>query len=185
MKSDPLSTPQYDHLCERMFALRSAACKKPQRRYIEQARRALKAYPTSGELAVYCADIIQVFLSHARMSKRAKIDSKSSDALWDESKSLYRKATRLTPQWSQAWEGLAAVLDLENKLKDAAKAARTAVRVGDDPDSVALLARILAQLGQRRAALRWARHKRVRVGSSDWAKDTAREVINGDWAPIS
>lgn len=183
-KPDPLSARQYDALCQRMFTLRSQACKHPQLSYIERSRQACRANPTSGELAVYCADIIHLYCCRAAHSKHATLGDRQRTALWQESKALYRKATRLTPRWSQAWEGLAAVLDIEEHLKQAAVAARTAVQVGNDPDSVALLARILAQLGERRAALRWARHDRVRKGESSWATETAREVVDGLWAPI-
>ncbi len=94
----------------------------------------------------------------------------------------YRRVLELDPQSARAWENLAAVLDIADRLPEAARAAQRAVRFGEDRDAVALLSRIRAQQGRRADARRLA--NTVRRARSEFARSTAREVLKGDWDPF-
>lgn len=96
----------------------------------------------------------------------------------------YRRAIKLDRTYGRAWEGLAAVLDQREKYPEAARAARAAIRYYGHPDSIAILARVLAQQGKRTESRRWANHPKVRRSKrSLHAKSVARDVLNGLWDP--
>ncbi len=94
----------------------------------------------------------------------------------------YRRVLKLDPKNARAWENLAAVLDISDRLTEAARAAQNALKHGDDPDAVAILARIRAQQGRNAESRRLA--KSVQRSRSQWAKIVARQVLKGEWDPI-
>ena len=100
---------------------------------------------------------------------------------------LYRTALGLAPSAGPCWEGLAALLDIQERYPEAAAAARRAMllarNTSEAADAIAYLSRILAQQGKRRTALRWAKDPRIRRSRSWFAKSTASEVISGTWHP--
>lgn len=91
----------------------------------------------------------------------------------------YRRVLELDPENARAWENLAAVLDIADRLPEAARAAQRAVRFGEDRDAVAILSRIRAQQGRRAEARRLA--NTIRRARSEFARSTAKEVLEGSW----
>lgn len=94
----------------------------------------------------------------------------------------YRRVLKLAPENAKAWENLAAVFDIGGRLAEAARAAQKAIRFGDGPNAVALLSRIRAQQGRKAEARRLA--KSIRRTSWTFARNTAAEVLKGDWDPF-
>jgi|GEM_PF-5690702 len=140
------------------------------RRVASLARR----YPRSPQIllsATEYTELRHLSLTPARFKYPVRIEHR------------YREILNLDPRYARAWENLAAILDIERRFIEAEAAARKAVRHGDDPDALALLARILAQQGKHAQARRLARRPRVVNAPSDWARRTAAEVRAGDWRP--
>jgi Flp pilus assembly protein TadD len=94
----------------------------------------------------------------------------------------YRRVLELDPCNARAWQGLASVLDIDDRFADAARAAQRARRLDNDPQAVALLARIRAQQGRKAEARRLART--IRRARSGFARDTAKAVLDGKWDPF-
>ena len=94
----------------------------------------------------------------------------------------YRRVLGFDPKNAGAWQNLAAVLDIDSRYAEAARAAQKAIRLGDDPQAVALLARIRAQQGRKAEARRLA--ATIRRARSDFARSTAKEVLQGTWDPF-
>jgi tetratricopeptide (TPR) repeat protein len=93
----------------------------------------------------------------------------------------YRRVTELDPKLAEAWCELASILDIRDRLDEAAKAARMAVRLDPAHDHIALLARIRAQQGFRSESQALAR--KVLRSKSAYARSAAADILRGEWDP--
>ncbi len=167
-----------DRLEER-WRLRLAREAKPTPGTVAGLQAAARRYPRSAMLAVLRA----VAFHRAALAKRRTgqpIPTRRAER-------LYRTALRLAPNAGPCWEGLASLLDIQERYPEAAQAARRAIllarNTSEAADAIAYLSRILAQQGKHGTALRWARDPRISHSRSWFAKSTAREVIRGTWHP--
>lgn len=163
-----------DALLERIFDCAvNERFAKNDRRFV---RRACVKYRKSARILTFCAEYEQMLaVDHTHQKSMFRRS-------WLKAKHLYRQATRLDPKYARAWEGLASILDVNEDYARAEDAARRAVRYGDDPCSVALLARIIAQRGKAAEANRLART--IRRSSSEYSSEIARQVLGGEWKPL-
>ncbi len=137
-------------------------------------RRATKRYPRDSYVIVNCAEYENSLACHA-------IEANWADrvASLDRALRLYYLALRFDSCYARAWEGVANVLDIKGRYVEGEEAARRAVKFGDDPCSVALLARIIAQRGKVEEAREWA--KTIEHSQNDFAREIAIEVLVGLW----
>jgi tetratricopeptide (TPR) repeat protein len=136
----------------------------------ERVRATINRYPRSPEVAVAAGEYC---LLRSCVSK--------SGAVLHRAMQLFRRAVRLDPTHARAWEDLAAVLDIKAQYADAALAALKAIKYGDDPDAVAILARVRAQQGKKAESRRLA--AKIARSRSAYARDTSKEVRRGEWDP--
>lgn len=96
---------------------------------------------------------------------------------------LYRRAIDASPVMVEAWEGLGAALDvLRGDAAGARDAFERAIELGAGPDGYAGLARLMAEAGDREAAV-------ALLEGCPWLGDerVARmreEIAGGDWDPV-
>jgi tetratricopeptide (TPR) repeat protein len=95
----------------------------------------------------------------------------------------YRRAIALDPKLAAAWTNLASILDIRNRLDEAAKAARMAVHLDPDLDNIAILARIRAQQGYRPESQAMARKLLRSKAKSEYARRVAADILRGTWDP--
>lgn len=136
-------------------------------KYAAVVSAAVRKYPRSADVRLAAAEYRQLADGHKRVFHLGRRVSS------------YRRVLELDPKNARAWENLAAVLDIGERYAEAAQAAQKAIRFGDDPDAVAILARIRAQQGRKAEARRLATS--VLRSRSEFARLTAKEVMQGFW----
>lgn len=176
--------------------LSKVAC--PTRRMIGRLASARRRFPRSSRLTALCAMAIhraQLSIDSAAIGSRRRPPPlrsgewlRSIERRYRRAEHMYKAALGLDPRDGRCWEGLAAILDYQERFDEAPIAARQALRLAktraDAADAIAYLSRILAQQGKRRAALRWTRDERLRGARSSFARSTAREVRAGIWRNV-
>lgn len=96
---------------------------------------------------------------------------------------LYRCAIEVSPGMVEAWEGLGAALDvLKGDAAGARGAFERAIELGAGPDGYTGLARLMAEEGERGAAV-------ALLEGCPWRGDAGvermiREIGDGDWDPV-
>jgi tetratricopeptide (TPR) repeat protein len=136
-------------------------------------RRAIRACPRDVDVLYYCAESVKGTWFHYKVT--------GDRASWQNSYRLFHRALRADPEHAWAWEGLAAILDVDARYEEAEHAARRAVRYGDDPCAKAILARVLAQRGKSDEARKIASELKETSSRDDFAWGVAREVLEGFW----
>lgn len=135
-------------------------------------RRAVRACPHDADVLYFCAESARAECHHKVNSDRAS---------WKYAYRLFYRTLRVDPEHAWAWEGLASILDIDDRYEEAEHAARRAVRFGDDTSAKAILARVLAQRGKSDEARKIASELKETTSRDDYAWDVAREVLEGLW----
>jgi tetratricopeptide (TPR) repeat protein len=101
-----------------------------------------------------------------------------------EAGNCYRKAAELDPEYADAWESLGYYLDnYDEDLDEAEGAFRRAVESGGDADSYIGLARVLAQKGEKAAALQALSAPDCAFADEQGVQDMLDEIEEGLWSP--
>jgi tetratricopeptide (TPR) repeat protein len=101
-----------------------------------------------------------------------------------EAGNCYRKATELDPEYADAWESLGYYLDnYDEDIDEADEAFRKAIETGGDGDSYIGLARVLAQKGQKMAALKILSPGECPYADEQEVQDMRDEIQEGLWSP--